>query len=527
MSGPMPLEPHGTDQETLAIRLAGTPRKARRAYTRHDRTVALRRLDLPEPAADRDGPRTDGPRHGGRGDGRGDDGTVALRRAVPAGRSSATTRHDGTMALRIPRYEPDEEQIGLLAAELADQIGPAVHPYEVAALLEAEGMPVEVIRERYGHPNLFSLASALYDRVPRVFPEPGRAADLWRPDTVRCLLRGVLFALPGLAYLLAAPLWPTTRHAPALILAAVVSWAWGQALGHRAHLRMTAGRGEAGRTLLAGASLGALVATAAAVPVAGPDPVLLVVAAQSAYLAAAGVLLVLARERLLLAALSPLAAGAAALPWWEPGSALRLGLPLLALAATLAAAAGTLRKELAVAPADGPRPRLGVSVPYGVFGLSAAVLVLFEGQRDPYAVIALTVSMGPAEWLLYRYRGWSVAALRVTATPAAFLLRSAGILTLCLLAYLAPLLAAALLLEAEPVPLLLLAATLWTALLLQAFGDAWPSAAVCLAAAGSTGAVALLNPPAHPAVFPVCCGAAAVLLTACALRLLGRPAPHA
>ncbi|MYS40534.1 hypothetical protein GTY23_04585, partial [Streptomyces sp. SID5998] len=126
------------------------------------------------------------------------------------------------------------------------------------------------------------------------------------------------------------------------------------------------------------------------------------------------------------------------------------------------------------AAADGPRPRLAASLPYGLFGLAAAVLVLLEGRRHPYAVIALTVSMGPAEWLLYRYRGWSVAALRRAATPAGFLLRSAGILGLCLLAYLAPLLPAALLTGAPPAELLFLAATLWTALLLQAFGAAWP-----------------------------------------------------
>ena len=99
--------------------------------------------------------------------------------------------------------------------------------------------------------------------------------------------------------------------------------------------------------------------------------------------------------------------------------------------------------------------------------------------------------MGPAEWLLYRYRG-DVAALRATATPAGFLLRSAGVLALCLLAYLLPLLPAALLADAEPAPLLLLAATLWTALLLQAFGVAWTSAGVCLAAAGGAAAITLL-----------------------------------
>ncbi|MER5835905.1 hypothetical protein ABT116_35045, partial [Streptomyces sp. NPDC002130] len=266
----------------------------------------------------------------------------------------------------------------------------------------------------------------------------------------------------------------------------------------------------------------------AALP-AGGGPVTLVAAAQSAYLAAAGVLLVLGRERLLLAALSPLLAGAAVLPWWEPGPVVRAGLPLLALLATLAVTGWVLRGALAVPAAAGAtRPRLLWSLPYGLFGLAAGVLVLLEGREEPYAVIVLTLSMGPAEWLLYRYRGLSVAALRATATPAGFLLRSAGILGLCLLAYLAPLLPAALLTGADPVALLLLAAVLWTALLLQAFGAAWSSAGICLTAAAGAGAVVVFQlPPGAALALPLGCGAAALCLSACALWLLGRPAPHA
>ncbi|MDL5199895.1 hypothetical protein [Streptomyces sp. ALI-76-A] len=471
MSGPISLEPGGCEQDTLALRLAEPPRPARRR---------------PRWALD-----------------------------------------DSTLAIRMPRRGPDEEAVSELAAELADRVGPAVHPYEVAALLEAEGLSASLIKERYGHPNLFSLASALYERVPRTFPEPAPTADPWRPDTVRCLLRGVLFALPGLAYLLTAPLWDAGGHAPALIVAGLVSWAWGQALGHRAHLRLATGRREAGRTLLVGAPLGAAVATAVAALPAEAGPVTLVAAAQSAYLAAAGVLLVLGRERLLLAALSPLVAGAAVLPWWEPGSLPRAGLPLLALLATLAVTGRVLWTVVAVPPVPGAaRPRLRWSLPYGLFGLAAGVLVLLEGREEPYAVIVLTVSMGPAEWLLYRYRGLSVAALRATATPARFLLRSAGILGLCLCVYLLPLLPAALLTGAEPAALLLLAAALWTALLLQAFGAAWPSALITLAAAGGAGAVTVLNLPPGPSALPLCCGAAALCLAGCALWLLGRPAPH-
>ncbi|MFB7510571.1 hypothetical protein, partial [Streptomyces broussonetiae] len=344
------------------------------------------------------------------------------------GPDTLALRLAGTPACARENRPRTREAVSRLAADLADRVGPAVHPYEVAALLEAEGLTADQIKEGYGHPDLFSLAAALYDQVPRTFPEPARAADPWRPDHLRCLLRGVLFALPGLAYLITAPLWHPGRHAAAPIVAGLVSWAWGQALGHRAYVRMATGRREAARTLLAGAPLGAALATAGAVPFAGGGPALLMAAAQSLYLAAAGVLLVLARERQLLAALTPLVAGAALLPWWEPGPALRTALPLLALLATLAVTAHALRGAFAATAADGTPPRLSASLPYGLFGLAAGVLVLLEGRQEPYAVIVLTVSMGPAEWLLYRYRGLAVAALRATATPAGFRLRSAAVL---------------------------------------------------------------------------------------------------
>ncbi|MGC9495854.1 hypothetical protein [Streptomyces sp. WG7] len=468
MSGPMALEPGGAEQDTLALRLAD------------DRTLALRAAD----------------------------------------------QH--TLALVRPGRDDRRDAVDRLAAELADRIAPAVHPYEVAALLESEGMTGEVIRERYGHSDLFSLATALYERIPRTFPDPPRPADPWRPDHVRCALRGALFALPGLAYALAGRLLTEGGAVRALVVAGLLSWAWNQALGHRAYLRLATGRREAGRTLLKGAPLGAVAAAGAGAVLAGSGATALAVTAQSGYLAAAGVLLVLGRERLLLAALAPVIAGAAALPWWEPGAVARAGLPLLSLLGAVVAAGWALRGTLASAPVpDAARPRLPRSLPYGLFGLAGGTLVFLAGRHQPWAVIVLTLSMGPAEWLLYRYRGLSVAALRATGTPAAFRLRSAAVLTGCLLAYLGPLLPAALLVDAEPVTLLLLATVLWTSLLLQAFGVAWPPAALCLAAAGGAGSVTLAGLPPGPATaLSSCCGAAALCLTVCVLWLLGRPAAH-
>ncbi|MGC9379919.1 hypothetical protein [Streptomyces sp. MH13] len=468
MSGPMALEPGGAEQDTLALRLAD------------DRTLAPRAAD----------------------------------------------QH--TLALVRPGHDDRRDAVDRLAAELADRIAPAVHPYEVAALLESEGMTGEVIRERYGHSDLFSLATALYERIPRTFPDPPRPADPWRPDHVRCALRGALFALPGLAYALAGRLLTEGGAVRALVVAGLLSWAWNQALGHRAYLRLATGRREAGRTLLKGAPLGAVAATGAGAVLAGSGTTAVAVAAQSGYLAAAGALLVLGRERLLLAALAPVIAGAAALQWWDPGAAVRAGLPLLSLVGAVVAAGWALRGTLASTPVpDAARPRLLRSLPYGLFGLAAGTLVFLAGRHHPWAVIVLTLSMGPAEWLLYRYRGLSVAALRATGTPAGFRLRSAAVLAGCLLVYLGPLLPAALLVDAEPVTLLLLATVLWTSLLLQAFGVAWPPAALCLAAAAGSGPVSLAGLAPGPATaLPLCCGAAALCLTVCVLWLLGRPAAH-
>lgn len=434
---------------------------------------------------------------------------------------SAPEHDSDTVSLRVAG--PVDE----LAAELADRTAPAVHPYEVAALLESEGLTGEQIRERYGHPDIFSLAEELYRRVPRAFPEPPPAADPWAPDHVRCALRGLLFALPGLAYPLTAPLWRGAGAVSALVVAGLVSWAWGQALSHRTYVRLATGRHEAGLTLRAGAPAGAVLAALAALVLAGPGAAALFAVGQSVYLAAAGVLLVLGRERLLAVALSPLVAGGALLWYGEPGRAVRVGLPLLTLVAATGLAAYAVREALGSAAVPGaPRPGYLSSSPYGLFGLAAGILVLSTGARHPYAVVALTVSMGPAEWLLYRFRGLSVAALRASATPRGFRWRTARTLVVCLSVYVGLLVAAVVPTGAPPGEPAALGATLWTALLLQAFGVAWPPAAVCLVAAVAV-VVADTGAPPWTWVSTACCSLAALVLAGLALHMLGRPSAHA
>ncbi|MEV7190375.1 hypothetical protein AB0N81_01020 [Streptomyces sp. NPDC093510] len=465
----------------------------------------------------RPGPRTHEPRS--------TDDTLALRLARPPrpAAGDARSRVRPRVSLRPARAD---DPVDRLAAELAEDAGAAVHPYEVAALLESQGTTGDRIQETYGHPDLFSLADAVFQRVPRSHPKPPVPPDAWRPDHLRCALRGLLFALPGAAYLLVAGAWQSGAGLRGLVAAALVSWAWSQALSHRAYVRLAVGRHEAGRTLLLGAPAGVVAASGAGLLAAGPGAAALFAVGQSCYLAAAGVLLVLGREKVLAAALLPVAAGAAALPWWEPPGLLRTGLPLLTVLLAAAAAGHALRSALRTDPAPGPLPGPAGSLPYGLFGLAAGLLTLASGRQEPYAVVVLTLSMGPAEWLLYRFRGLAVTALHASTTPRGFRLRASRALAVCGAAYLAMLAPGAVLVDAGVLQLLLLGAVLWTALLLQAFGVGWASAVPCLAAAAAATALPATGLVSASAAQLIGCTAAALALAAVAVHHLGRPTAH-
>ncbi|MFD6420025.1 hypothetical protein [Streptomyces sp. NPDC060194] len=419
-----------------------------------------------------------------------------------------------------------EDPLDELAERLVEQVSSAVHPYEVAALLESDGLTGEQITARYGRPDLFTLAEDLHALVPRHYPEPPPPPDPWKADHVRCALRGLVFALPGLAYVVGAGLWQGRAALTGLVAAALFAWAWNQGLSHRAHVRLAAeGGAGAGRTLALGAPAGALAATAVATTLTGWGGGAAFAAGQSCYLAAASVLLVLGRERALLGTLLPLALGAAATLLGPLPTALAVALLLGTLALACGVAAHAVRRALSTGTVAGAvRPRLAGSVPYGLFGLAAGVLAATAGALSPRSVIVLTLSMGAAEWLLYRYRSLALRALRAATEPRRFTARAAGALACCLACYLALLAAGSLLAGTAPAPLLGLGALLWLALLLQAFSLAWLPAAVCLLTAAAVAAAPLAGMPPGPA--QLLCWLAAAVLAGAACHLLGRPTAH-
>ncbi|OKK08266.1 hypothetical protein AMK26_04415 [Streptomyces sp. CB03234] len=473
----------------------------------------------------------------------------------------------------VPRPRPRwaaADPIDELTTRLEDVIAAAVHPDEIAAILESDGMTDDHIRLTYGREDSFALAEDLYARVERRFTEPeGPPTDLWHTGLGGCLLRGLVFALPGLAYVLGAPLLagpPGPLGLPAgtvpLLAGAVTGWVWNQALSHRAYSWLGLGdRRAAARTLLRGAPAGALLGALVAVAAAGPGEWggAVFAAGQAVYLGAATVLLVLDRERALLGALAPLIAGTPAAHWVGLPDPVRAALLGTSLAVAVVLAWRELRPGRSHAGERGrAEPRLAASVPYGLFGLGTGGLVLYAAIGDVLAegagasaagapvagasvvgptAVALTLSMGPAEWLLHRFRSESRAGLRAATSSRAFRRATATTLALCLTVYLAVLLALAvtgtLLWPGAPdiggirlASLLLIGTVLWAALLLQSFGAVLSAALVCGAATGAQ-TVALVTGAGDPRLVGAgVAGAAAVVLAVLGCVLLGRATAH-
>jgi hypothetical protein len=477
---------------------------------------------------------------------------------------------------RVPSWAVGDP-VAELAERLSAACSAAVHADEIAAVLESEGLTDEQITGRYGHPDLFSLARELFETVPRRFPEPEAGADPWQVDVWRCVLRGLTFALPGVAYVLGGR-WAgdddgpfgVSRAVAAWGAAALCGWGWNQALAHRAHLHLLVSRPRAAaRCLVSGATAGAGLATLAAAAVSGPDhlPALAFAAGQSVYVAAATVLLVLGRERSLLYLLTPLAVAVACGASGLPSAAVAAVLVVTAAGAAAAALATALRTaltgELAAAKTspEGLGARLRtvpeaaghlwraddgeteakalspyLSMPHGLAGLAGGSLVVTAALTGEF-VGALTVSMGVAEWLLFRFRSRCLAALRRTTVHERLLTRSWRVLAGCLVLYAAALAGLAAV-ESMTVPgaatwnpphvavLLALGGTLWLSLLLQSCGREWTGSYVLATAALTSVVLLSAHTAGSGAVLGLVCAGAAAVLFCTAFTMTGRVTTH-
>ena len=324
--------------------------------------------------------------------------------------------------------------VAALCQDFAPVCESAVDPLEIASALEFDGMSDQMVRDRYGYPDVFELAAEMYIQVPRQPAEPPPPADPWQVSRLQPVLHGLLYGLPAVCFPAAAVLLACPGMHAVLIIALLSAWASSQGLAGLGYLRLgrTTDRRQAKRLLraglLAGLVLLALIMSGTALLVHAQLPVLLFGLAEGAYMLGACVLLVLGAEKWLLAVLAPGVLGSAAFlalgrpPNLQHASwAALAATPVLAVVAALVCtrggrgAAGRL-----VAAAE-----LRAAAPAAVFGLLAAGLLAFpviagangHGGVNVGALLAtlpLSLSMGAAEWSLLAYRRRTRELLRST-----------------------------------------------------------------------------------------------------------------
>lgn len=421
--------------------------------------------------------------------------------------------------------ESTDAAVRRLCRQMREVCASAVDPLEIAAALEAEaGLTGPILRARYGCPDVFTLADEMY-RLTARWPAEPPSHELWAADPRTHVGHAVLYGLPAASYAVATPLLSGGGALTVVLVSMVTSWTLSQALAYLGYARLSGlDRGGAAQVLRAGlpagaAALGIALAVAAAFRAPVGFAVLAFAAAQGVYLLAATVLLVLKAERWVFVALAPGAlASTAYLVAGRPSSVDGvLWLPLVVSALLACAAAVVLTRT------SGPRARLTPSrtelrgaLAQAQFGLAAAGLLAFPvavvgfGAGSAVSAVAvltlpLSLSMGAAEWSLYRYRRDVHALLQRCRTVGEFGPGARAVLLGAVLRYLG---AAAVLIAATVVVLhgsladpwsavrlclsyLALGGALFVALLLQALGGgAWTGLA-CGAALVLEGALVL------------------------------------
>ncbi|MET8000789.1 hypothetical protein [Nonomuraea glycinis] len=321
----------------------------------------------------------------------------------------------------------------------------AVEPLQVAAILESEGLNDRIARDRYGHPDVFSLAEAAYSRMTvrgrdlPPPPPPGLVPQRARP--LAQILHGLLYGLPAVLLPAASGLVGTRWLMPGLVLTTGIGWVLGSAAAQLAYTLV--GRGHlrsAGRVLRTGLVLGVgaamLTATVISMVRGGPVSLVALCVMQMAFQIASGILLFYRCEGRLAAMMLP--AVAAGLAYVAVGDS-RAGLLTVILGAICIAAIVTAAVLLTLAegqddPASEPplrtlvRAHLRGLLPAFLYSTLCALFLLqaearYVLDRSDLAIAGagLVLGMGVLEYRAHLFEDRARATLREVFYPAQFI----------------------------------------------------------------------------------------------------------
>ncbi|KIQ54561.1 hypothetical protein [Meiothermus taiwanensis] len=304
------------------------------------------------------------------------------------------------------------DRLAALLQHLGPLIETAVDAQQVAAVLEAHGYNDRMVMERYGYPNVFELAEALYRIAPRRAAASRRKANRL-PETLRELSHGLFYGMPGL-FFPAIFAWVGAREATlGLILSAILGWAWSQGMIRLAYVLM--GRGfaaEARRLLQTMFFLGLGPALLVSLLLQADLALSVLVVLQTAYHMASSILLLYKRELWLLLAALPAALVGVLFLWFPDllGAANTVVVMMISVLLSVAAALLDLRTKVGHSPWKVLQKADWLdAIPLVLYGFFSAVFVFI----NPFwhwvtgtsivlglAVVPLVLSMGGLEWQL-------------------------------------------------------------------------------------------------------------------------------
>ena len=158
-------------------------------------------------------------------------------------------------APKYPTYEGPNRRsihpIDLLARRLDPVCSSAVDPWQIAAVLESDGINDRIAREEYGFADVFELAEELFRRVPLRLPNPLRRSRRFRVKRATVeVAHGPLLAAPTVFFVALIALLGPKAVLWGGLGGLVLGWAW--SLGAIRLGEQLAGRGliqEAARAL--------------------------------------------------------------------------------------------------------------------------------------------------------------------------------------------------------------------------------------------------------------------------------------
>jgi hypothetical protein len=368
----------------------------------------------------------------------------ALLRGLARPRTVAGPRRSPENGHYIGPERRSRDQFALLAREHDQLCIEACDAWEIAAGLEAAGVDDRRARAEFGVASVFDLAVELFISVPRRPPAEPEPDDPWYRPVRHFVLRGVVSALPAVAYLAGLEvLGPRAALAP-LLVPAVLAAGVAQVLSVLDHLLL--GRGERGAArklvvLALGVAVLASSGWVGASPLMGVDrDAAFTGAAQLVYVLAATALLVAGSDWLLLLLLVPVVGIGAALllahgplaavlrMWIMPTAGVTLAAAILfAVLSHRGGGRGHGRNQILELLSPG---EVGLALECGLYGLTASLLVAFPlldalagrpaPQLLPVAMAPLFVTSAVAERLVHRLRGTALVALHASTITSVF-----------------------------------------------------------------------------------------------------------